>query len=93
MASLAPGMVIGPKFVKCPVGVSSRFITVNGLAEITVNRHLPLPSPSAPVRTRAAPLQLHGCHGTRFPRRNRNRHRTAPLTVVVDARHFDRCRP
>ena len=62
MASLAPGMAIGPKFVKCPVGVSSRFITVNGLVENTVSRHLPLAvAKRSSQALPAAFLQLNGC--------------------------------
>ena len=36
------------RLVRCPVGVESTLITPMGCSELTVSRHLPSPSPSAP---------------------------------------------
>ena len=53
--SLLSGAV--DRLVRCPVGLASRLITWMGRSDFTTRRHLPVPTPSAPARSRrSSPL-------------------------------------
>ena len=84
------------------MGLESRLITTMGWSEVTLSRHLPAPSPSAPLRSRSAsPLvdsDSNSCALTvRAPARgHRELHRGARrLALVVDAldAHLGALRP
>ena len=48
--------------MRCPAALPSRLITARGWSEVTTRRHLPAPSPSAPVsasQPAAGPVSPH----------------------------------